>query len=340
MVKLLVFWFRNVHPVKSNSSTIASHESKSDCSMDDKTDEEKDSSSFSSFFNTIFVSSQMYPENPEGTQVIVGSMNMGYIPNTYLFILYGHTLMYPHPRCIQHLLIHIIWSYPYVPSPQMYPTLTYSYYMVIPLCTLTPDVPNTYLFILYGHTLMYPHPRCTQHLLIHIIWSYPYVPSPQMYPTLTYSYYMVIPLCTLTPDVPNTYLFILYGHTLMYPHPRCIQHLLIHIIWSYPYVPSPQMYPTLTYSYYMVIPLCTLTPDVSNTYLFILYGHTLMYPHPRCTQHLLIHIIWSYPYVPSPQMFCLSINQALEHIFCTFQSKNFFTTTRYAIHLKYFLFVN
>ena len=30
------------------------------------------------FFNTIFVSSRMYPENPEGTQLIVGSMNMGY----------------------------------------------------------------------------------------------------------------------------------------------------------------------------------------------------------------------------------------------------------------------
>ena len=28
------------------------------------------------FLNTIFVSSHMYPENPEGTQVIVGSMNM------------------------------------------------------------------------------------------------------------------------------------------------------------------------------------------------------------------------------------------------------------------------
>ena len=34
------------------------------------------------FFNTIFVSSRMYPENPEGTQVIVGSMNMGYISDT------------------------------------------------------------------------------------------------------------------------------------------------------------------------------------------------------------------------------------------------------------------
>ena len=33
-------------------------------------------------FNTIFVSSHMYPENPEGTQVIVGSMNMGYIFDT------------------------------------------------------------------------------------------------------------------------------------------------------------------------------------------------------------------------------------------------------------------
>ena len=34
------------------------------------------------FFNTIFVSSNMYPENPKGTQVIVGSMNMGFISDT------------------------------------------------------------------------------------------------------------------------------------------------------------------------------------------------------------------------------------------------------------------
>ena len=34
------------------------------------------------FFNTIFVSSHMYPENPEGTQVIVGSMNMRHISDT------------------------------------------------------------------------------------------------------------------------------------------------------------------------------------------------------------------------------------------------------------------
>ena len=34
------------------------------------------------FKNTIFVSSHMYPENPEGTQVIIGSMNMGYISDT------------------------------------------------------------------------------------------------------------------------------------------------------------------------------------------------------------------------------------------------------------------
>ena len=33
-------------------------------------------------FNTIFVSSHMYPENPEETQVIVGFMNMGYISDT------------------------------------------------------------------------------------------------------------------------------------------------------------------------------------------------------------------------------------------------------------------
>ena len=34
------------------------------------------------FFNTIFVSCHMYPENPEGTQVIVGSMNIWYIFDT------------------------------------------------------------------------------------------------------------------------------------------------------------------------------------------------------------------------------------------------------------------
>ena len=34
------------------------------------------------FLNTIFVSSHMYPENPKGTQVIVSSMNMGYISDT------------------------------------------------------------------------------------------------------------------------------------------------------------------------------------------------------------------------------------------------------------------
>ena len=34
------------------------------------------------FFNTIFVSNHMYPEKPEETQVILGSMNMGYISDT------------------------------------------------------------------------------------------------------------------------------------------------------------------------------------------------------------------------------------------------------------------
>ena len=34
------------------------------------------------FSNTIFVSSHMYPENQEGTQVIVGSINMEYISDT------------------------------------------------------------------------------------------------------------------------------------------------------------------------------------------------------------------------------------------------------------------
>ena len=35
-----------------------------------------------SFFNTIFVSSRIYPENSERTKVIVGSMNMEYISDT------------------------------------------------------------------------------------------------------------------------------------------------------------------------------------------------------------------------------------------------------------------
>ena len=30
------------------------------------------------FFNIIFVSNNMYPENPEATRVILGSMNMGF----------------------------------------------------------------------------------------------------------------------------------------------------------------------------------------------------------------------------------------------------------------------
>ena len=42
----------------------------------------KVSQSVQGFLNPIFVSSHMYPENPEGTQVIVGSMNMGYISDT------------------------------------------------------------------------------------------------------------------------------------------------------------------------------------------------------------------------------------------------------------------
>ena len=35
-----------------------------------------------SIFNTICVSSRMYPENTDGTQVIVDSMNMGYISDS------------------------------------------------------------------------------------------------------------------------------------------------------------------------------------------------------------------------------------------------------------------
>ena len=34
------------------------------------------------FFNTIYVLSHMHSENPEGTKVIVGSMNMRYISDT------------------------------------------------------------------------------------------------------------------------------------------------------------------------------------------------------------------------------------------------------------------
>ena len=37
------------------------------------------------FFNTIFVSGHIHPENTEGTRVIVGSMNMGY--DIYLTLL-------------------------------------------------------------------------------------------------------------------------------------------------------------------------------------------------------------------------------------------------------------
>ena len=42
-------------------------------------DVNRDSKVFSlfSFFNSIFVSIRMYPENPEWSLVVVGSMNMG-----------------------------------------------------------------------------------------------------------------------------------------------------------------------------------------------------------------------------------------------------------------------
>ena len=53
----------------------------------------------SPFFKTIFVSSHMYPENPEGTQVIVGSMNMGYDYISDTARNRTHNLF--HPKCAQ-----------------------------------------------------------------------------------------------------------------------------------------------------------------------------------------------------------------------------------------------
>ena len=55
------------------------------------------------YLNTIFVSSQMYPENLEGTRVIVGCMNMEYVSDTartrapYLFELVTCPKREPNP---------------------------------------------------------------------------------------------------------------------------------------------------------------------------------------------------------------------------------------------------
>ena len=66
------------------------------------------------FFNTIFVSSHMCPENPEGTQVIVGSMNMGYDIYPTLPGIRTHCLF--HPKCLpislghsdSHIQVHFV----------------------------------------------------------------------------------------------------------------------------------------------------------------------------------------------------------------------------------------
>ena len=66
------------------------------------------------FFNTIFVSSHMYPENPKGTQVIVGSMNMGYISDTArnrthnLFRLKREPIPLGHSDG-QYIIFHVSW---------------------------------------------------------------------------------------------------------------------------------------------------------------------------------------------------------------------------------------
>ena len=63
-------------------------------------------------FNTIFVSSHMYPENPEGTQVIVGSMNMGYISDSVRNLT--HNLFRPkcEPIPLGHRAMHVESSIP------------------------------------------------------------------------------------------------------------------------------------------------------------------------------------------------------------------------------------
>ena len=67
-----------------------------------------------SFFNTIFVSSHMY--NPEGTQVIVGSMNMGYISDTARNRT--HNLFRPKQEPIP--LVHSDWFFTYSSWPICY----------------------------------------------------------------------------------------------------------------------------------------------------------------------------------------------------------------------------
>ena len=60
------------------------------------------STCFSALFNTIFVSSHMHPENPEETQVIEGSTNMGYISDTASLSIWSCTLCHLGPVLCQH----------------------------------------------------------------------------------------------------------------------------------------------------------------------------------------------------------------------------------------------
>ena len=72
---------------------------------------------FKKNFKTIFVSSHMYPENPEGTRVIVGSLNMGYDIYPTLQGLEHATCSVTKAsimRCIGASTLHwLLWSRPY-----------------------------------------------------------------------------------------------------------------------------------------------------------------------------------------------------------------------------------
>ena len=57
----------------------------------------------------MFVSSHLYPENPEGTQVIVGSMNMGYIAPLRILVMSGALLnVLLHYITLHYITLHYI----------------------------------------------------------------------------------------------------------------------------------------------------------------------------------------------------------------------------------------
>ena len=77
MLYLLIFSEKKINRgFKNVYKTDADEEERTVIKIDRRAASVVDETRFLVFSNTIFVSSRMYPENPKGTQAIVGSMTL------------------------------------------------------------------------------------------------------------------------------------------------------------------------------------------------------------------------------------------------------------------------